>query len=190
MLNNETLKNHNENNSALNALSLERRGEIFNYYFELFGLRDECDTVILPSMQHYFYASEEMKNVKNIINLKELNRISEIRSFFHLISNLLPKKSNFIGCFVDNKKQNGFAYRSYYNDLNYMKDSEAIENGIISKIYFLNIMYALIDFRTNRFLSSLSVTQLLEEYGFKVLDMTELNGLTFFCAQRLHKDDN
>ena len=190
MLTNETNKNLDEDSSVLNTLLLEGGSESFNYYIKRLGLHKDPDTVILSSMHHYFYDAEEMKNVKNVINLKELNRIMKIRSFFRSVSNMLPKKSNFIGCFVDNKKQNGFELRSHSYDVNYINNSEAIENGIISSIPFVNIMYRLIDLKTNKSFSRLSVTQLLEYYGFKVVDMTDLNGLTLFCAQRLHKGDN
>ena len=39
-------------------------------------------------------------------------------------------------------------------------------------------------------MSERSVTYLLEENGFKVLDMTELDGLTYFHAQSLRTADN
>ena len=41
------------------------------------------------------------------------------------------------------------------------------------------------DSKTNKYLSRRDVTSLLSDRGFKVLDMTELNGLTYFCAQKL-----
>jgi hypothetical protein len=43
----------------------------------------------------------------------------------------------------------------------------------------------MIDSRTDKYLSGKNVTSSLEDLGFKVLDMTELNGLTYFCAQKV-----
>ncbi len=40
------------------------------------------------------------------------------------------------------------------------------------------------DSRTNTFMSKSSISFLLEDYGFKVLDMTEQDELTYFQAQK------
>jgi hypothetical protein len=46
-------------------------------------------------------------------------------------------------------------------------------------------MYRLIDFGSKRYLTKGTVSFLLEEALFKVLDMTEINGVTYFCAQKV-----
>jgi hypothetical protein len=186
---NITRNDSSETNSASDILVAEG-AESFNNYIEWLGLDKDPDKVVLSSMHHYYFDAEEMKYVKTVINLKELNYVKEIKSFLNSISNILPHKSNFIGCFIDNKKQKGFALRNDFSDYHSKKNSEAIENGIISRIPFLNMLYSLMDSKTNKFFSKLSITILLEDYGFKVLDMTERNGLTFFCAQRLNPGDN
>ena len=48
----------------------------------------------------------------------------------------------------------------------------------------------MIDSKTNKYMSERSVSLLLGEHGFKVLDMTEIDGLTYFCAQSLRTADN
>jgi hypothetical protein len=52
------------------------------------------------------------------------------------------------------------------------------------------MIYNMIDSRTNKYLSERSVSLLLGEHGFKVVDMTELDGLTYFCARSLRTADN
>ena len=52
------------------------------------------------------------------------------------------------------------------------------------------MIYNMIDSKTNKYMSERSVTMLLMENGFKVLNMTELDGLTYFCAQSLRSADN
>jgi hypothetical protein len=52
------------------------------------------------------------------------------------------------------------------------------------------MLYSLMDSKTNKYMSGRIVTLLLEDHGFKVLDMTELNGLTYFCAQKVKSDEN
>jgi len=178
-----------ENNTVFEILTAEGC-ENFVSYIEWLGLAKDPDLVVLSSLHHYYYDAEEMKNVKTVINLKELNQIKQINSFLHSIFHILPQKSNFIGCFVDNKKINGYVLRnnssSYYNKRSF----DDIENGIVSRIPFLNMLYSFMDSRTNKYMSGTNVSLLLEDHGFKVMDMTELNGLTYFCAQRLRTADN
>jgi len=164
--------------------------ENFVKYIEWLGLDKDPDLLVLSSLHHYYYDAEEMKDVKTVINLKELNQIKQIKRFVHSIFHIMPQKSYFIGCFVDNKKFNGYVLRNNSSSYHYKKSFDAIENGIVSQNPFLNMLYCIMDFKTNKYMSGRSVSFLLEDHGFKVLDMTELNGLTYFCAQRLRSTDN
>jgi hypothetical protein len=159
--------------------------ENFVSYIDWLGLAKDTDLVVLSSMHHYYYDAEELKNVRTLVNLKELNCIKGINSLFHSIFNLLPEKSHFIGCFTDNKRINGYPLRNKSFRDQTDKISDAIENGIISRNPFLNMIYSIMDYKTNRYLSRNDVTLLLEGRGFKILDMTELLGKTYFCTQKI-----
>jgi hypothetical protein len=164
--------------------------ENFSRYIELLGLAKDPNMVVLSSVHHYYYDAEEMINVNTVINLKELNQIKQLKDFLHSSFRILPPHCKFIGCFVNNRKQNGFVLSSSPSDTYYKRNSDAIENGIASSSPFLNMLYNMIDSKTNKYLSERSVSFLLGQHGFKVLDMTELDGLTFFCAQSLRPADN
>jgi hypothetical protein len=178
-----------EKNSVLDIL-VDEGCENFVNYIEWLGLTTESNLVILSSMHHYYFDAEEMKNVKTVVNLKELNLIKKVDSFFHTIFQLLQPKTNFIGCFVDNSKQNGFKLSVNPSDYHAKRNSDAVDNGIVSRIPFLNMIYSMMDSRTNKFMAKTNVTLLLESHGFKVLDMTEINGLTYFCTQKLGTTEN
>jgi hypothetical protein len=48
------------------------------------------------------------------------------------------------------------------------------------------MIYDFMDSRTNnRNMTSRSVSLLLESNGMKIIDLTEINGITFFCAQKV-----
>jgi hypothetical protein len=177
--------------AGLNSRVIEKMAaegcEDFANYLEWLGLDKDPDLLILSSMHHYFYDAEEMKNVKSVVNLKELNQIKDIKKFLHSIFHILPQRSYFIGSFVDNNKNNGFELNHSNSKHWNKKNREAVENGILSKIPFLNMLYSLLDLRTNNHLSRKSVSLLIEGHGFKILDMTEINHLTYFCAQRIYK---
>ncbi len=160
--------------------------EDFFYYLDRLGLPLNSSLLVLPSSHHFYYDAEDMKEVKTVINLKQLNQVKQVRDFLRTISKLLPHKSNFVGCFVDNKTQNGFSDK--YNNLSdsYSKRTDSFENGIESRFPFLNKVYSIFDSKTNRYLTRRTVTQLLEDCGFQIVGMTELNGLTYFCTQKSH----
>jgi hypothetical protein len=165
-------------------------GENFYNYVDWLGLAKDPNLVVLSSRHHYYYDAEEMNNVKTVINLKELNQIKQIKRFLHSSFHIMPQKSNFIGCFVDNKKTNGYILRidsSAYHD---NKSFDEIENGIVSQNPFLNMLYGIMDSKTNNYMSKRSVSLLLEGQGCKVMDMTDLNGLTYFHSQKIRSDYN
>ena len=176
-------------NPVLRILTNEE-GENFANYIEQLGLAKDPNLVVLSSLHHYYYDAEEMINVKTVVNLKELNQIKQLKDFLHSIFHILPPDCNLIGCFVNNKKQSGFILNTSPSDSYYKRNSDAIENGIASSSPFLNMIYNMIDSKTNKYMSEQSVSLLLEEHGFKVLDMTEHEGLTYFCAQSLRTADN
>jgi hypothetical protein len=164
--------------------------ENFVKYLDQLSIDKDSNLLVLSSSHHYYYDAEEMINVKTMVNLTELNQIRQLKDFLHSIFRILPSKCTFIGSFVNNKKQDGFVFNSVPTDSYYKRNSDAIENGIASSSPILNMIYNMIDSKTNKYLSDRSVALLLEEHGFKVTNMTEIDGLTYFCAQNLRSDDN
>ena len=164
--------------------------ESFKHYIEWLGLSRDPKLVVLSSIHHYYYDAEEMKNVKTVVNLKELNQIREINSFLHSMFLILPPKCYLIGCFIDNKKQSGFSLIKKSSESNLNENSENVKNGIVSRIPLLNMIFKILDAKTNKYLSGKNVTILLRNNGFKVMDMTELEDMTFFCAQSQRRADN
>jgi hypothetical protein len=171
-------------NPVQKALSTEDCKNFIGY-LEHLGLSAETNVVVLSSLHHYYYDAEEMTNVKTIINLKELNLIKELKDFLHSSFHILPPDCNFIGCFINNKKQDGFLLSTSPSDNYYKRNSDAIEKGIVSSSPFLNMIYNVIDSKTNKYLSERSVSLILGEHGFKIVDFTEIDGLTYFCAKSL-----
>ena len=172
------------NKKVPELLGAECSEDLLNY-IDWLGLSNDPNFLVLPSTHHYFYDAEEIKNVKTVINLKELNHIKDLKGFLHSIFRILPQKSYFIGSFLDSKKNNGYELRNSSSSHKNLMVNEAVENGIISRIPFLNMLYSLLDSKTNSYMSKASVAQLMSEHGFKVLDITELNGMTYFCTQRV-----
>ncbi len=196
-LNNETIKDQPVMKVSQRKLSLRDSGLIHLFdeldlevrqslidYLDRMNLIKESGMLVIPSSRHYFYDAEDMKGIRTVITLRQLNHIREVKDFLKQITGLLPVNSNFIGCFIDNRTQSAFADK-YGNLPKQMSEkTEAYENGIESRIPFINRMYSFIDSRTNRYLTRRSVSNLLREAGLELVGMTEINGLTYFHTQK------
>jgi len=134
----------------------------FLEYLKWLGLAFEPDMLVLSSRNHFFYDQNDMKEVKVLVNLKKLNTIKHLDSFLHVIYRVLPPDASFLGCFRETK--------------NYRR------NG--SHIFRTNLLYKrFIDFldnKTDRIMTRNDVTELLDAHGFKVVDITEIDGMTYF----------
>jgi hypothetical protein len=160
-------------------------GEDFYNYVKSIGLAKDPELIVLSSRHGYYYDVHEMKNVRTVINLKELNKIKEIKSLFKSYLHFLPNSCNFVGCFVNNKKVERFVLRNSSDFIENKKCSDAVELGIFSTYPFINKLYSIMDLRTNTYMSERSVSLLLKDHGYKVMDMTEFNGRTFFHSKRV-----
>lgn len=176
-------------NEAIDKLVTEG-GESFYNYVDSRGLSEDPSLIVLSSDHHYYYDFEEMNNVRTVVNLKELNRIKEIRSFLHSHLHFLPQKCNFLGCFVNNRKIERYTLRINLAAGKKVRNSDDEELGIVSRFPFINMLYSVMDLKTNAYMSENSVTQMLGVHGFKIMEMKEVNGLTYFHSQKFGDSNN
>ncbi len=152
------------NNPVFDNLVAEG-GENFYHYINWLGLAKDPNLMILSSIHHYYYDFNELRGVRTLVNLKQLNQINHLDNFLNNVFRVLPPKANFIGCFKDNKIHRGIAVPIY--------QSFRLLSGLIN----------FIDSKTDRFLSRKYVIKLLESHNFRISDMTEIRDITYFCAQ-------
>jgi hypothetical protein len=138
-------------------------GKNFFRYLKNFNLSKDPDLLILPPNNHYFFDEHELNHVRTLINLKNLNLIKDLDSFLYNLGRMLPSEANFLGFFS-------------YNKLSLSVDS------LISGLYtrFNNFL----DLKKDHNLSEKELDQRLSKYGFRIVDMTEMNGLTYFYARK------
>jgi hypothetical protein len=161
----------------------EEGHEDFYNYLDWLGLAKSHHLLILASSHHYYFEVEDLKSINTVVNLNKLNYIKSIKNFLHGIYNVLPHKCYFIGSFTDNKKHNGFFPSKKSPD---RTGGEDVSSELDSSTWnsFLNLLYGIIDMKTNRYLTEKGVKLYLEETGLKILDMTEFNGITYFCTRK------
>jgi hypothetical protein len=167
--------------TVFEKLSSEGYEELFRY-IEFLGLLKYHNLIILPSSSHYYYDTDDLKDVKTLVNLKLLNKIKQVRDFLNTVYQMLPPESYLIGNFIDAQYQRGIFSTSNRKKNNEPGRADPFENGIESRIPFFNMIYDILDLRTNRFMTKKTVASLLKAEGLNISDMTDLEGITYFCA--------
>ncbi len=136
-------------------------GENFLNYLNRQGLVNDPNTLVLSSNHHYYYDDSELLGVTTLVNMKKLNMISHLDGFLNTLCTVMAPETNFIGCFSDsdNQKDNGFYNRLYKGLINFL------------------------DSKTDNDIDRKAVSRILETQGYKIMDMTVINGLTYFRSQ-------
>jgi hypothetical protein len=144
-------------------------GENFFRYLKDLGLSRENNLVVLSSRHHYFYDENELKNVRTLINLRKLNLIKYLDEFLFTLVQVLPPNTKFLGCFSDS--------------------NASMENGssLLHPLKLLKQKINALDFVGERTMNKNKVSAILESHGFKIINMTEMDGLTYFCSQNVSK---
>jgi len=140
-------------------------GEDFYQYLAWLQLGRESNLLALSSRHHYYYESNDLKNIKTLINLKKLNNIKHLENFLRVVVRILPQNANFIGCF-NSSNPNRSVYSFYH--------SSKFFNGLVNYI----------ETRTYRSLTKKDVSSLLEENKLRIVDFSEINGMTYFCSSK------
>ena len=138
-------------------------GENFLQYLRKLGLEGESNMMVLSSKHHYYYDYTELDEVTTLVNLKKLNMIKHLDSFLSTIGHLLSPRTTFIGCFSDSKSKT--------------------ETGLLLRYYRKLINF--LDSRTENEIDRNEVSKLFESRGYKVIDMTEINGITYFMTRNI-----
>jgi hypothetical protein len=143
---------------------LAEGGDDFLSYLGRRGFMQESDLLVLSSKHHFYYDQNDLAGVRVLVNIKKLNYIKHLDSFLHVIFRILPSEARFIGCFSDSKngKTNGSPFHH-------------------TKIFYKKFIDFL-DARTDRTMTRNEVEEILDSHGFRIVDMTEINGLTYFTT--------
>jgi hypothetical protein len=175
---NESVINHPDREKSTHGISgffpaivnmiAEDGGSFFNYLKDL-GLSRENNLVVLSSRHHYFYDEDEIKNVRTLINLRKLNLIKYLDEFLFMLVQVLPPDTKFLGCFSDSNA------------------SASNDASLFHPIKLLRQKVNRLDFMGEKTMNKSKVSEILESYGFKIINMTEMNGLTYFCSQNARK---
>lgn len=173
--NNEINNNREMNSSVRNSGTaivnmIAEGGDNFFRYLKNFGLNKEKNLMVLSSSHHYYYDETDLRNIKTLVNLKKLNMMKHLDIFLQTLFRILPQDANFVGCFSDSGA--GRSTRSIIPN----------PSGLFDR--FINFL----DSKTYYQMNKVKVAEMLEAHGFEIIDMTELNGVTYFYSRNVQKN--
>lgn len=135
-------------------------------YLRSLNLSDEKEVIVLPANHHFFFDREELQKVRVLINLKSINLIRKPDKFLDNLVSILPADANFVGCFSDSKSMN--------REISGKNRSSVIFNRVLN----------FLDSRTDNSIDRNEVSELLGKSGFRIMDIKEINGLTYFNCRK------
>ena len=156
-------KSGKSNAEELNYGFTTEEGKNFFRYLKTFNLTKDPDLLILPANNHFYFDEKELKNVRTLVNLKNLNLIKDLNSFLYTLIRLLPQNANFVGYFSYNK----FSF-----------NGDGLFTGLSTRIN------KFLDLKTDHNMDKKEFSERLHKFGFSIIDMTEMNGFVFFYAQK------
>ncbi len=160
--------------------------EDFYNYINWLDLVNDINIIVLPGTSYFYYHPEDLVNTKTVINLKPLNRIKNLFSFLENVFSILPDYSYLTGCYENNntKKKTEGEHKNIKRIIGKGENGGNHHENRYPGSWLYKGMIRIFNSGTNRQLSKESITSLLKSAGFTVLDITALNGRTYFCAQK------
>lgn len=169
-----------QNKENLYKILSDENCEDFYTYIDWLDLSKSPNIIVLPLTNHYYYHPEDFARTDTLINLKCLNQINNLSFFLSKIHSNLPSDSFFTGCFINDTKE-----KSIFKSSNYTEGSPNFRNtSLFNWPIILKQIRHLFDPNNQSRLRKENVKLMLNNIGFILLDMTDLNGKTYFCAKK------
>jgi hypothetical protein len=138
-------------------------GFSFFRYMKSAGLAGGNGLIILSSHEGANWGRRDIRRARTLISLRRLDLIKHLEMFLNSLGSLLPPDTTFVGCFAQRPSENIF------------------QQGMMT-----GFLYRLARHGASGYpeLSRDRVSAMLERSGLAVLDMREMNGLTFFHSRK------
>jgi len=144
-------------------------GEDFYHYLQFLNLGHINKMIVLSPKHHYYFESHDLADIRVLVNIVRLNQIKNLKSFLDTLFKVLPPKADFIGCFTESKVKNGNIFPFY------------------PPVKIFNMVVNFLNSKTERIMNKKDIVKLFSLYGYKLNDLTEINGLIYFNA-RVNKE--
>jgi hypothetical protein len=157
----DSIYSGNMSHNSTSIYLLADGDENFLDYLNSRGIRGGSDLLVLPSNYHYFYDRKDLRGIKTVINLRELNYIKDLNAFLYNLHFILPADASLFGRFSAER-------------------TDTIGDLLST---FINRFNNFIDLRTFHSLGKKEVQKLMEIHGFRISDLSETDGSNYFHSQ-------
>ncbi len=155
-----------EQENTQDLLIKEENKDFFNYIKDLNLDKENSTMLILPSNRFFFYMLTEISHIRTIVFLKQLNYVIDILELLHSFYQMTSEGAILYGCFLNNKKIDVIPTKKH----RYSK--------------FFKGLISIMDLQMHHLLSEKSVYDFFLSHNFKIMNMKEINGVTYFYAKR------
>lgn len=138
-------------------------GFSFFRYMRSAGLAGEKGIIVLSSHEGANWGRNDLRRARTLISLRRLDLIKHLEMFLSSLVSLLPPDTSFVGCFAQRQSETG--------------DHSGLMPGF-------NNLYAHRGDSGYPVLSRDRVSAILERCGLVIIDMKQLNGLTYFHSRK------
>jgi hypothetical protein len=171
-------------NFLLNDLNEEGGTEVVKY-LEKYSLLQASNFILLSSKRHYFYDTEELKKIKTVINLNLLNRTDQVKYCLQTLNYVLPQNGILAGCFINYRSQENMKLKKNMITFQHINKFLIIYNKLI-----INLISAykwakyILNQGKVKYLTTNEACKILKKNGFRIIDVTEINGLSYFISSK------
>jgi hypothetical protein len=134
------------------------------------GICSEENLVVLSSKDHFSCGTDELRNVRILVNLRKLNLIKHLDIFLSALVRILPPDTRFVGYFSDESS------------------GKVAHFNIIRMVFHFSRLLGWPDSGRNHSMNRDEVMDLLWKNGFKTIAMKEINGHTYFMSQNMQSN--
>ena len=164
--------------------------EVFDY-LERLGVTSKQKILFLSCTRHYLYDSEDLKGVGSIVNFRLTNSIGHVRHYLHTMHRILLEDGYYAGCFLDYKNQRQGMLTGYHSLLGHaFLFLYRFMNRVVPRIPLINKVQHVLNSGEIKCITSNELKELLKKNGFQVIDMVEIEKVTYFVARKIKKNSH
>lgn len=120
--------------------------------------------LLFVSKKFYYYNEQDLKNIKTVIFIQKFNDIKHLDDMIENLYKILKNYNIICGRFVDSR-------------------ADKVNLPTYQKLF--NMFSDFLSIKPNKSLSSKQLTAYFNAYNFKIVDMTEINNITYFYAKKI-----
>jgi hypothetical protein len=177
----------NLNNLERNIVS-ESNEAVFEYIAKHIDLKYFYRNIILTTGESSYVDEVDFNDVKAIINLRQVNNIQHPNKMFRAVNTMLPEKGIYAGRLETYSQRKELIYRQagpYLGKVLWLVDF--LLHRVIPRIPYLDNLYFNITNGRFRAISQAEILGRLVYCGFDIVNITSIQGLTYFIAEKARK---